>query len=204
MILSKYNEAMERLTVSEETRRRIMENIGARELTQTKVVRFPNVKKYISLAACLAVAVLGVLAVILFTSPQPQVPGDLSTGGAPVEYESAAALSKASGIKIKDLQNLPFEPAETAYLDYGINLAEIVYRSGDAALWYRVSKGSGDNSGDYNEYNEVVTEELGGVAVTMKGSGGLIYCALYEKGGRSYSLGSAEGLTREQLMQMIP
>ena len=202
--MSKYNEAMERLTVSEETRARIMENISAQDLTQTKVVRFPNVKKYISLAACLAVAVLGVLAVILFTSPQPTVPGDLSTGGAPVEYESAEALSKASGIKIKDLENLPFDPAETVYLDYGINLAEIVYRSGEEALWYRVSKGSGDNSGDYNEYGEVGTQTLGGVPVTCKGSGGLICCAVYEKGGRSYSLGSTAGLTLEQLERMIP
>ena len=204
MILSKYNEAMERLTVSEETRARILRNISARDLTETKVVRFANVKKYISLAACLVVAVLGVLAVVLFTSPQPQVPGDVSTGGAPVEYESAEALSKASGIKIKDLENLPFEPAETVYLDYGCNLAEIVYRSGEEALWYRVSKGSGDNSGDYNEYDEIRTEKLGGVTVTCKGSGGLVYCAVYEKSGRSYTVGSTEGLTQEQLARMIP
>ena len=202
--MSKYNEAMERLTVSEETRARIMQNISARDLTETKVVRFANFKKYISLAACLAVAVLGVLAVIIFTSPQPTVHGDISTGGVPVEYESAEALSKASGIKIKDLENLPFEPAETAYFDYGCNLAEIVYSRNEEQLWYRVSKGSGDNSGDYNEYNEVRTETLGGVPVTCKGSGGLIYCAVYEKGGRSCSVGSTAGLTLEQLIRMIP
>ena len=66
-----------------------------------------------------------------------------------------------------------------------------------------MSKGDGDNSGDYNEYETVETKNTGGVTVTVKGSGGLIYCALYEKSGRSYSVVSTAGLTWEQLEAMI-
>ena len=48
------------------------------------------------------------------------------------------------------------------------------------------------------------TKNTGGVTVTVKGSGELIYCALYEKSGRSYSIGSTEGLTWAQLEKMLP
>ena len=57
---------------------------------------------------------------------------------------------------------------------------------------------------DFNEYETVETVEAGGVTLTLKGSGELFRCALYEKDGYSYSIGSDEGLTREQLEKMIP
>ena len=69
---------------------------------------------------------------------------------------------------------------------------------------YGVSEGSLDNSGDCNEYDTVETAALGGVTVTLKGSGELFRCALWEKEGYSYAIGSDEGLTRQQIENMIP
>ena len=200
--MRKYNEAMERVTVSEEMKNRILNGLRAADTDRAGVVRFPNAKRYIALAACFALVVIGVLAVTMLND-QPKVPGDLQTGGAPVVYQSARALSKASGIKIEDLKNLPFEATETVYTDYQNNLAEISYSDGAQSLYYRVSKGSGDNSGDYNEYEKTRTEKLNGVTVTLKENGGLIYCALYEKDGCSYSIGTTAGLTWEQIQKMI-
>lgn len=166
--------------------------------------RFMGLHQYsIALAACFAVVLISVLAVTMINR-QPQPGGDLQTGGAPVEYQSAKELSKASGIKIKDLRKLPFEVTETVYLDYQTNLAEISYSNGTQSLYYRASKGSGDNSGDYNEYEKIGTKEIGGVTFTLKGSGDLIYCALYEKNGCSYSIGSTGGLTWQQIEELIP
>ena len=105
MILNKYNEVMAYVTVSEETKDRILKEIRSAEPEQAKVVRFRNAKRYIALAACFAVVLIGVLAVTV-TNRQPQ-PGDLQTAGPAVEYQSAKALSKASGIRIEDLKNLP-------------------------------------------------------------------------------------------------
>ena len=206
--MNKYNQAMARVAVSEETKRRILNELRAAQPAPAKTVRLPNAKKYIALAACLAVALLGVLAVTLFGRP-PQIGPDpatdgVSTGGYAAEYRSAKALSRASGVKIKDLKHLPFTPTETRYLDYGIDLAEIVYADEAHTLYYRASEGSPDPSGDYNEYDTVETRELGGVAVTLRGSGGLIYVALYEQNGVYYSLGSPEGLTPAQLEAMLP
>ena len=42
------------------------------------------------------------------------------------------------------------------------------------------------------------------VTVTLKGSGDLIYCALYEINGRSYSIGATKGLSWRQLEEMLP
>lgn len=200
--MNKYNEVMAHISVSEETKDRILKEIRSAEPEQAKVVRFPNAKRYIALAACFAVVLIGVLAVTV-TNRQPQ-PGDLQTAGPAVEYQSAKALSKASGIRIEDLKKLPFKPTQTAYLDYQANLVEIVYSDAKQSLFYRVSKGSDENSGDYNEYETVETKQIGEVTVTLKGSGDLIYCALYEKDGLSYSVVSTEGLTLRQLEAMIP
>ncbi len=206
--MNKYNEAMARVAVSEETKTRILNEIQSAQPEPAKVVRFPNAKRYIALAACFAVVLIGVLAVTLFGRP-PQIGPDpatdgVSTGGYAAEYRSARALSRASGVKIKDLKNLPFTPSETRYLDYGIDLAEIVYADENRTLYYRASKSNPDPSGDYNEYETVETRELGGVAVTLRGSGDLIYVALYAQNGVYYSIGSAEGLTLAQLEAMLP
>lgn len=199
--MNKYNEAMARIAVSEETKNRILNEIENADVGRPKVVRFKNAKRYIALAASFAFVLIGVLIVTHMNRP-PQTGGEF-TGGVMVEYQSAKELRKASGIKIDDLQNLPFEPTETLYLDYQNNLAEIVYSNETQSLYYRVSKGRGDNSGDYNEYETVETKNTGGVTVTLKGSGELIYCALYEKSGRSYSVVSTAGFTWEQLEAMI-
>ena len=201
--MNKYNEAMARVAVSEETKNRILNEIENADVGQPKVVRFKNAKRYIALAASFVFVLLGVLVVVLTNRQSYTDTGGDLTGGPAVEYQSAKELRKASGIKIDDLQNLPFEPTETLYLDYQNNLAEIVYSNETQSLFYRVSKGRGDNSGDYNEYETVETKNTGGVTVTVKGSGELIYCALYEKGGRSYSVVSTAGLTWEQLEAMI-
>ena len=200
--MNKYNEIMARVTVSEETKNRILNELRSAEPEKAKAVRFPNAKRYIALAACFAVVLIGVFAVTL--SNRQLQSGDLQTAGPAMEYKNAKELSKASGIEIEDLSNLPFKPTQTAYLDYQANLVEIVYSDGTQSLYYRVSRGSGDNSGDYNEYETVETKETGGITVTLKGSGGLIWCALYEKDGCSYSIGSTAGLTWRQIEAMIP
>ena len=200
--MNKYNRAMAHVSVSEEAKERILNSIRDAEPQKAKIVHFPNAKRYIALAACFAVVLIGVLAATVGSRPV-QPGGDLQTGGAPVEYQSAKALSKASGVKIEDLRNLPFEATQTVYTDYQANLAEIAYSDASQSLYYRVSKGNVDNSGDYNEYETVETAEIQGVTLTLKGSGGRWYCVLYEKGGRSYSIGSTAGLTLQEIENML-
>ena len=209
--MNKYNEIMERLTVSDEMKKRLTEGAGKAEQSKGKVIRFATVRRAALIAACFVLLIVGVFVISgIKTNENNVVP---STGGTtgpieqtpypPAEYNNAADLSKASGIEIADLESLPFKAAETVYQAYENGIAEIVYSNDGNVLSYRVSKGDEDNSGDYNEYANVSEKEIGGTAVTLKGEGDLIFCALYKRGGYSYSVTSTGGLTLEQLEKMI-
>ena len=214
--MSKYNEIMERLTVSDETRERLIDGAVHAEQNKSKILPITLVKRIAAVAACFILIVALVL-VVKNLRGAPGVAGDTPAGddttplaGGVVDpidktpwgtvlYRSAAELSEASGIEIKDLENVPFEVKETSYQDYENNLVEITYSNGGESLSYRVSKGDEDNSGDYNEYTNVYQKDIGGTGYTLKGEGDLIYCVLYRQGEYSYSLTSTGGLTLEQL-----
>ena len=74
----KYNEAMEHIEVTPEMRSRILDNIENMDFAEKKraeIVRFPNIKRYATLAACLAVMLVGTLALpnLLDISNEPPV-----------------------------------------------------------------------------------------------------------------------------------
>ncbi len=205
MILSKYNEIMARLTVSDEARERLIAGVEKADEGKSKVLRYATVKRIAAAAACFILLVAGFFIIKNMREDHiaPTAGGTYQTPHPPVEYENAAGLSEASGVAIEDLKNLPFEPTETVYRDCGGGLAEIVYSNGDEILNYRVSKGDEDNSGDYNEYTDVYQKEINGTVFTLKGEGELIYCALYKQGDYSYSITSTAGLTAEQIEKIV-
>lgn len=207
--MSKYNEIMERITVSDRMKEEMIASAGKTEANEKKASRRPFIMKIAAIAACLALVIVGVIVVKNTVGRVPAVnTGGYDTGGqvdlsyGPTEYENAAELSEASKIEIKDLEYVPFDAAETTYQLYADGVAEIMYSNGGDVLNYRVSKGDGDNSGDYNEYPDVYQKDLGGTAFTLKGDGDLIFCALYRIGDYSYSITSANGFTIEQLEKM--
>ena len=65
-------------------------------------------------------------------------------------HDSLAELAKAVGFDIKAPTVPAGYEASTAYIDISGELAEVFYAKGDDTLVYRVSKGEGDSSGDYN------------------------------------------------------
>ncbi len=207
--MNKYNEIMERLTVSDQMREKLTAGIGAADRKRNGIVRASAVKRIAAIAACFVLLIVGVIIIKNISKNEVKVttggydtvgPGDTSL--APKAYNSAADLSNASGIAIKDLENLPFEPTETVYQYYGNGIAEIVYSNGEEVLSYRASKGDEDNSGDYNEYGKTYQKDIGGTVYTLKGDGDLIYCALYRQDDYSYSITSTVGLTVKQIEMM--
>ncbi|MBO4868114.1 MAG: hypothetical protein J5585_00215 [Clostridia bacterium] len=209
--MSKYNEIMERLTVSDRMKEEMIASVGNAEANKRGTWRRPVIMKIAAIAACLALVFIGIIIVKNTTGnkvPVPAPTGGDYTGGAidqnygPTEYKNAAELSEAAKIEIKDLEYLPFQAKETVYQLYADGVAEIAYSNGEDSLYYRVSKGDGDNSGDYNDYPDVYQRQLGGTSFTLKGDGDLIYCALYQKSGYSYSITSTNGFTVEQLEKM--
>ena len=207
--MNKYNEIMERLTVSDEMREKLIAGVGKADKRKIGMIRASTLKRVAAIAACLVLLLAG--AIVLKNLSKNEVPvtaGGYSTGGpddmpvAPLQYNSASELSEASGIFIEDLENVPFVPTETVYQYYDNGIAEIVYSDGEEVLSYRVSYGDEDNSGDCNEYAEVFQKEIDGAVYTLKGDGELIYCALYRRGDSSCSITSTVGLTVEQIGKM--
>ena len=80
--------------------------------------------------------------------------------------------------------------------------AQVIFSNGDdsdAALYFRKGVGIEDISGDYNTYETVEEQTIGGKTVTCKGNDGLIYTAIWNDGTYSYAVMSDAGMTADQL-----
>lgn len=114
------------------------------------------------------------------------------------DHDSIEALAAAVPFPVV-APTVPDGYTLTGITDISYNLAELVYtNSAGQTITYRVSKQSGDISGDFNQYDKIDTITIQGVAVTCRG-GDLIQTAIWEANGYSYAVTSTQGLTQAQL-----
>lgn len=199
-----YDEIMDKIEVTEEMRRRVLARIAAEDIApvRPKVLRFPAWKKYLSAAACLILVIAGAAALPRLVRLLPP------EGGVQVvpqieEAPSLAELSRLVGFEVEEGFALPFEPEETAYCSYWNELAQIQYSGAGQTATYRQSAGTEDNSGDYTAYGDMAELAAGGLAVTLKGSGGVYVLAVWTDGSFSYSLGLSQGVTAEEWLTLL-
>lgn len=191
-----YDEIMERIEVTEDMRRRIMVRMRTADLSgKPKVIPFSSWKRYAALAACLAVVLIGALAGPKLLHPpaseNPPVQGENGI----VECTGADELSKAVGVPVSEVKTLPFKTTQTEYLSYWGEMAEITYTgANDESAVYRISKGTEDNSGDYNTYPATETITVGSLSVELKGSEGSYTLACWTDGTYAYSLNLSDGV----------
>lgn len=94
----------------------------------------------------------------------------------------------------------------TSFTDIDKTLAQIKYRSNtlDTTLTYRMSKGTDDNSGDYNIYDYENTITVNGTDITIKGGNNTVSVALWNKAGFSYSICTDKnGISLSQITEII-
>ena len=199
--MTRYDEIMDRVKVTPEMRKRVLANAAAASAKPGK--RRSPWKPLISCAACLVVILLASLALPkLDANKDPSVPttqGLAQWGWEAVDYPSAAELSEAAGFAVQEPPALRDTAQETHYTLISGNLAQISYTVGGERYTYRVSPGSEDNSGDYNEYETERSDTLGGVCVTFKGSASACFLALWESNGFSYSLSASDGIAYDEM-----
>ena len=88
-------------------------------------------------------------------------------------------------------------------------MIEIFYYEGefgeDGHKEVLIRKGVGDEdiSGDYNEYDENETTSINGMDVNLRGEGGAVKVAAWAANGYSYAIDSSEGLTKEEIENMV-
>ena len=116
-------------------------------------------------------------------------------------HDSLAELAKAVGFDIKAL-TVPAGYEADAYIDISGELAEVFYVKGDDTLVYRVSKGEGDNSGDYNPYSNKKTVDVNGVSVELRGND-KVNVATWSNGGFAYSVSAKQRISETEVAAVV-
>ena len=124
-----------------------------------------------------------------------QIPNPLTS------HESLAELAKAVGFDIK-APTMPAGYQADAYIDISGELAEVFYVKGDNTLVYRVSRGEGDNSGDYNTYSSKKTVDVNGVSVELRGND-KVNVATWSNGGFAYSVSAKQGISETEVAAAV-
>ena len=116
-------------------------------------------------------------------------------------HDSLAELAKAVGFDIK-APTVPAGYEADAYIDISGELAEVFYVKGDDMLVYRVSRGEGDNSGDYNTYSNKKTVDVNGVSVELRGND-KVNVAVWSNGGFAHSVLSEQGIAEADVIAAV-
>ena len=210
--MSKYDEIMDKIEITDEIRRKILDNIEEECTNANNSVRFPsrNKKKYASLVGVAAVAAVCIIAGKGIIGNTPTVPdnpeGDVMIQG-PVEAGSAQELSNNVGFDVEDVPALFNSATDVHYTAIG-DIAQIVYTTADNEVTWRKAPGSDDISGDYNTYATIVEKEIDGINMTIKGNEdendvNKFFNATWTKDGYSYSLSFENGVDLTEIEEII-
>ncbi len=197
---NRYGKVMNHIEVTTDMRDRILNNINRLDLNQIpdKIMPFPNYKKYLSIAACFVILLVGSFLVqnrINWTrEPTQQAIPDI------VEYHSANELSKAVGFTVKEIQNIPFEVETVQYTAYWKELAEIRSIGRNNTLVFRMAARSEDVSGDYSVYTDIKNVTVNGTLVTLKGDASKYKIAVWQAEGYSYSVQFTEAVSEQEMI----
>ena len=212
MTLSKYDEIMDKIEVTEEMRQRVLKNVEKECANTDNIVQFPgkNRKKYASLVGVAAVAAVCIIAgrSVLINNPSaPDAPGGEVAIMGPSDMNSLQELSKNVGFDMKDIPVL-FNAATDVQYTAIDDLAQIVYTTADNEVTWRKAPGSDDISGDYNVYATIVEKEIDGITVTIKGNEDesntdKFFNATWTKDGYSYSLFFENGVDLAEIEEII-
>ena len=198
-----YKEIMDRISVTDEMRARILANVQRADPGNAKP-RSP-LSPYLAAAACLALLAVGAAVLpTLHIPPQPENPSGIQSGTLNrTEAASLAQLSQLVGFEAEELTYLPFDADETLYMAYNGEMAEITYRDETHRLVFRTMPGASDPSGDYTSYPDVLTLVLDGIPVTLKGESGLYSLALWQDASYSRSIQSSHALSQQEWTRIL-
>jgi len=120
-----------------------------------------------------------------------------------LEHGTIDEAQKVVGFTFDTPTKLPEGYTQSGITTIAKKIAQVFYKNGESIIAYRVSKESGDISGDYNKYSSEQTITIDKIPVTAKGEKALIRVAYWTKDDISYSITSVHGVSEEQLSKMI-
>ena len=201
---SAYREIMDQVEVTEEMRERILDGVEKKRGAQ-KAGRRRHIRSGLSLAACLALVLLGTAVVPqIFDGGTKEPPQEQTTVANGMEdVDSARALSEKVGFEVRDLTGLLFTPDRVTYTSLWGETAQITYEGENQTVTYRKAPGEEDISGDYNVYDTVTETVAGETSVTLKGDGDVYVLALWTADGYSYALSLENPVTEEEIIKIL-
>ena len=209
----RYDRIMEHIEVTDDMRRRVLQNLReaqAREAGEEgQAAQAPSAggrriwKRYLPLAACLAIAVAVGAVTLPHQQGQDQAAAPALTGSAVVDCSSADKLSQVVNFTVEDLEGLPFQVEQRDYTAYQAELAEITYSGEDQTAVFRKSPGSGDISGNYEDFETVSEVSVSPYVVTLKGQAGAYRLALWSDGEFAYSLQFSSALPEQDWVDLL-
>ena len=191
----KYKEVMDHVRLSDAARLRILDKVNASESKN----RSFQWRQWGALAACLVVAIAGIL---VWHAHNPATPKQNPTVMAPSSIEeqpTLEALQAAMGFPVEDIRTLFPETAEFQFKNYFYEIAEITVQDGSQEIVFRKAAGSDDISGDYNVYAVTEKVEADGTTFTMQGNGDTVTVVLWQKGEYTYALSLTPGMAKEDV-----
>ena len=207
-----YNEIMDKISVTEEMRERILDNIQESNIIEYKKRRTANLVHKATFLVTAAVVAITVGMLFIFnlgnranTEEQPLEQGEITqTYNGIEECVSLTELKQKVGFKIEDIEKLlPFTPTQVDYLSYWAEMAEIQYTNAKQTVTFRKSVGKEDNSGDYNEYDFETETAVDESKILLKGNTDGVKLAIWNKDGFAYSLSFENTVSQEEILSII-
>ena len=203
-----YHEIMEKIEVTDEMRTRILNNVYKQASnTPHKLIAFPHPQKMATVAACIALLLIG--GTMMKNAFYPTTPSPdqemVGAGYGMEECKSLTELSQKAGFDVKDIPEtvIPFNVKSTSYTWCWNEFAQIVYEGDNNSLTYRKTTVDDDISGDYNQYDQVSDITIDGVNITVKGNKDLYNLAIWHTKDYSYSISLDEGLELETMSELL-
>lgn len=121
-----------------------------------------------------------------------------------VDCESAYEASQLAGFEVTFPESVPGY-SERSYQAIEGELVQCIYSEGESRVLVRkgLDDGSGDISGDYNEYGETSKVTVGDVEVTERGDGATVSVAIWTRGEYAFAIDADEGLELEVIEQLV-
>ena len=123
----------------------------------------------------------------------PEEPAQTQLANPFVTYDTMEDAAQAVGFNLGLPDGVDWAD-EAGYQVMADSMLQATYLSEDRTLTLRKAAGENDISGDYNSYPEVSEETIGDRTVTCKGKNGLVYTAIWQEDGYSFSLTDDHGL----------
>ena len=196
--MSKYNEIMERVNVTDEMKSRILGHIDA-HFSRKKNTRKKSL--YLAFGGVAAAALLMIIIRPWDNNVTKPINPDINSAGEGSNV--LGELSKAVGFNVPEIKSLPFKPSETEYMTLGEGFAQITYLSDDDRLIYRKSTDKEDNSGNYNPYDYVGEVSVNDIKVTVKGTKEALNLAFWNDGTYEHSISVEKAVDKGVMIKMI-